>query len=47
MFHITVAIARFFEMLLLDIFRSVAGLLVAGIVIMAGGIGIRIWLKRR
>ena len=36
MFHLTVAIARFFEILLLDIARSIAGLVALGLMIVLG-----------
>ncbi len=39
LFHITFAIARFFEILLFDIARSIAGLVALGLVIVLGCIG--------
>jgi len=46
LFHITVAIARFFEILLLDIVRSIAGLVVVGLVGLAGCVAGVIGLRR-
>jgi hypothetical protein len=36
-FHLTVAIARFFEFLLLDIVRSIAGLVAFALVLLVAG----------
>ncbi len=46
MFHLTVAIARFFEILLYDIARSVAGLVVLGLILVLGCIGGVIGIRR-
>jgi hypothetical protein len=47
MFHITIAIARFFEILLLDIARSLAG--VIAVALAAAGIILVLcrWIRRR
>jgi hypothetical protein len=46
LFHLTIAIARFFEILLFDIARSIAGLLAAGLLVVLGCIGGMIGLRR-
>lgn len=46
MVHISVAIGRFFEILLLDIARSLAGVIVAAIVAIAIAVCIGRWLWR-
>jgi hypothetical protein len=45
-YHLTVAIGRFFEMLLTDIVKSAAGLVLAGFLVIAGAIG-GAWVTRR
>ncbi len=46
MFHITIAIARFFEILLFDIIKSIAGLIALGIIVVLGCIGGVIGLRK-
>jgi hypothetical protein len=46
LFHLTVAIARFFEILLFDIAKSIAGLLAVGLVVVLGCVGGLIGLRR-
>ncbi len=50
MFHLTVAIARFFEFLLLDIVKSIAGLVgiaLVVLVVIAVGVAVLLRLGRR
>ena len=46
MVHITVAVARFVEILLFDIARTAAGLLGAGLLIIAACVGALIAVRR-
>ncbi len=46
MFHLTVAIARFFEFLLLDIARSIVGLAAFGMVVLVAGVASVLGLQR-
>ncbi len=46
MFHITVAIARFFEFLLIDIVRSIAGLVGLGLIALCGGVAAVLGLRK-
>jgi hypothetical protein len=46
LFHLTVAIARFFEFLLLDIVKSIAALVVLGMVALAGGVAAVLALRK-
>lgn len=38
MVHLTVAIGRFFEILLFDIVKSIAGLVALAVIVLAGGL---------
>ncbi len=46
MFHLTVAIARFFEFLLLDIAKSIAGLAAFGLIVLVAGVAGVLGLQR-
>lgn len=46
MFHITVAIARFFEILLFDIAKSIAALVGVGLLVVLGCVGGVIGLRK-
>ncbi len=46
MFHITIAIGRFFEILLFDIVKSIAGLIALGVIVALGCIGVVVGWRR-